>query len=202
MIRNRAGGSYLKLATNSHRTGTNSLLRSITFKLYFYSHGGTPPQTTVFNSPNTTSSASAPLLASSTRGGRCLVQRGHLIYIQTSSVKREKWDGTRITRITRIDADNKISVGIRQISVIRVLFQLSIKNQNYPSHISNELVRTGTNSLLQGIAFKLYFNSYNGNPPTQQLYSTPQHNIQRIRTPADQQHQGGGSISSDTDLKL
>jgi hypothetical protein len=41
-----------------------------------------------------------------------------------SSVKRENWDGTRILQITHIGTDNKISVGIRQISVIRILFQL------------------------------------------------------------------------------
>ncbi|VVB95229.1 Uncharacterised protein [uncultured archaeon] len=36
-----------------------------------------------------------------------------------SSVKRKKWDGTRIPRITRIGTD--VSVDIRQIRVIRVL---------------------------------------------------------------------------------
>ncbi|MCG7849673.1 MAG: hypothetical protein MIO93_10905, partial [ANME-2 cluster archaeon] len=48
--------------------------------------------------------------------------------VQMSSVKREKWDGTRI------GTDNIISVGIRQMSVICVLFQLRINNHNYLSH--------------------------------------------------------------------
>ncbi len=38
------------------------------------------------------------------------------------SVKGKKLDGTRIPRITRIGTDEKISVDIRQIRVIRVLF--------------------------------------------------------------------------------
>jgi hypothetical protein len=42
-------------------------------------------------------------------------------------------DGTQITRMTRMRTDNKISVPIRQISVIRVQFQQMIKNHNYLS---------------------------------------------------------------------
>lgn len=66
---------------------------------------------------------------------------------QMSSVKREKWGGTRILRITRIGTDNIISVGIRQISVIRILFQLRIKNHNYLSHFEKRYALNQSKSL-------------------------------------------------------
>jgi hypothetical protein len=65
----------------------------------------------------------------------------------TSSVKRKKWDGTRISRITRIGTDNKISVCIRQICVIRVLFQLRIGNHNYLSHFEKRYALNQSNTL-------------------------------------------------------
>jgi hypothetical protein len=67
--------------------------------------------------------------------------------MHTSSVKRKKWDGTRIPRITRIVTDDKISVGIRQIRVIRVLFQLRIGNHNYLSHFEKRYALNQSNTL-------------------------------------------------------
>ena len=52
-----AAGINLKLATNSKRTGTNSLQISIQSVLYFNSHGGTPHATTEPNSIKSTFSA-------------------------------------------------------------------------------------------------------------------------------------------------
>ena len=69
------------------------------------------------------------------------------IGLHTSSVKRKKWDGTRIPRITRIVTDDKISVGIRQIRAIRVLFQLRIENHNYLSHFEKWYALNQSNSL-------------------------------------------------------
>jgi hypothetical protein len=87
--------------------------------------------------------------------------------MHTSSVKRKKWDGTRIPRITRIGTDDKISVGIRPktkrrackacpipcklrfqfIRVIRVLFQLRIENMNYLSHFEKRYTLDQSNYL-------------------------------------------------------
>ncbi len=67
--------------------------------------------------------------------------------MHTSSVKRKKWDGTRIPRITRIGTDDKISVDIRQIRVIRVLFQLRIENHNYLSHFEKRYTLDQSNYL-------------------------------------------------------
>jgi hypothetical protein len=59
----------------------------------------------------------------------------------------KKWDGTRISQITQIGTDDKISVGIRQIRAIRVLFQLSIENHNYLSHFEKRYALNQSNSL-------------------------------------------------------
>lgn len=67
--------------------------------------------------------------------------------MHTSSVKRKKWDGTRIPRITRIGTDDKKSVDIRQIRVIRVLFQLRIENHNYLSHFEKRYTLDQSNYL-------------------------------------------------------
>ncbi len=60
---------------------------------------------------------------------------------------REKWDGTRISRITQICTDNKISVDIRQIRAIRVLFQSGIENHTYLLHFTKRYALNQSNSL-------------------------------------------------------
>ncbi len=64
-----------------------------------------------------------------------------------SSVKRNKWDGTRIPRITQICTDDKVSADIRQIRAIRVLFQLGIGNHTYLSHFTKRYALNQSNSL-------------------------------------------------------